>query len=75
MAHPVHHTKSSAKKSGGDENGYLPIHEWSSRCRCSLLLWEFFDHRFGSVPPGQAERKGRSKLSGGLTVSHWYSMG
>lgn len=28
MAHPVHHAKSSAIKWGGDQNDYLPIHEW-----------------------------------------------
>lgn len=28
MAHPLHHAKSSARKWGGDENDYLPIHEW-----------------------------------------------
>lgn len=26
--HPIHHAKSSKRKFGGEEEDYLPIHEW-----------------------------------------------
>jgi hypothetical protein len=28
MAHPVEHSRSSVRKWGGNENDYLPIHNW-----------------------------------------------